>query len=77
MRPSAVIEFLFGFCRFSDISERFKKTKSGPLEAEKLAVTGERNFFRLTLEEKFLESIHKNPYFIISSFLKSSTDMED
>ena len=29
------------------------------------------------LEEKLLESIHKNHYFIISSFLKSSTDMED
>ena len=47
------------------------------MEAEKLAVIGERNFFRLTLEGKFLESVHKNPYFIISSFLKSSTDMED
>ena len=37
----------------------------GGLDAEKLAVTGEKSFLPLSQEEKFLEAIEKNPYFVI------------
>ena len=66
MWPSAAILFLFGFCRFPDTSGQLRKIKIGWFEAEKSAVTGEKNFIRLSQKERLLEPIEKKSFAVIT-----------
>ena len=45
----------------------------GPVEAEKYEVTGEKRIGAIPQEERILETIKKNPYFVIYIELVRST----
>ena len=60
--PSTVKSLIFSFCWFPDTSGQLRETKISWFKAGKLTVTWEKEFSLLSLKERFLEQIEKNPY---------------
>ena len=65
VEASVAIKFIFGFCRFPDISGRFWNTKNEQVEAENYDSTGGKEKQMNISKETDFRADQKNPYFVI------------
>ena len=67
--------FFFGFFRFPDTCRQLRKTKIGRIEADELAVTGEK-VLRLSQKERFLHCAKNHISHVLEYYRKLKKTMQ-